>query len=660
MIHRFFVAVSAAVLLPAAAPPADPAKVFGSRESILDISLSPSGKKLAFIAPGPGQSTVLYTVDAAGGGAPKKAGSADGKPERLSSCSWVSEVRLVCTVFMVMDDTGVMAGKPVGITRLIALNEDGSNMKMISRASRPDDLYVSFGGGNIIDWLPGDDGAVIMGREYVPEGKIGTRMYDKREGYGADRIDTTDLSSKPVEAPKKNASRYISDGRGTIRIMAMRDIAGATGYASGKTTYHYRAKGSRDWKDLSTYDSITYEGFRPVAVDPDLDVAYGFKVENGRDVLYSVALDGTKKETRVFAHPHVDVSSTVRIGRGQRVVGAAYSTDKPEAVYFDPELERLAKALSKALPGLPLIHFADSSVDEKKLLLWAGSDLDPGRYYLFDKETKQLNELMLARPQLESAALAPMKPITYKAADGTEVPAYLTLPVGGATKGLPAIVMPHGGPSARDEWGFDWLVQYFASRGYAVLQPNYRGSAGYGEAWFQNNGFQSWKTAIGDVNDAGRWLVKEGIADPSKLAIVGWSYGGYAALQSGVLDPDLFKAVVAVAPVTDLNLIVEEARTWSNSRVVAKFIGSGPHVREGSPAQNADRINAPVLMFHGTHDLNVAVHHAKLMEDRLKAAGKKAELVVYPALDHQLEDSAARQDMLTRTDAFLRTALGIK
>ena len=660
MIHRFFVALSAAVLLPAAAPPADPAKVFGSRESILDVSLSPSGRKIAFIAPGPGQATVLYTVDAAGGGAAKRAGSADGKPERLSSCGWVSEVRLVCTVFLVTDDTGVMAGKPVGVTRLIALNEDGTNLKLLSRPSRPDDLYVSFGGGNIIDWLPGDDGAVIMGREYVPEGKIGTRMYDKREGYGADRIDTNDLGTKPVEPPKKNASRYISDGRGTIRIMGMRDIAGATGYDSGKTTFHYRPKGSRDWKDLSTYNAMTSEGFYPIAVDPDLDVAYGYKRVDGRDMLYSMALDGSKKETRVFAHPAVDVAGTVRIGRSRRVVGATYATDKTEAAYFDPELDRLAKALSKALPGLPLIRFEDASADEKKLLLWAGSDVDPGRYYLFDKETKQLNELMLARPQLEHATLAPMKHVTYKAADGTEVPAYLTLPVGGAAKGLPAIVMPHGGPSARDEWGFDWLAQFYASRGYAVLQPNYRGSAGYGEAWFQNNGFQSWRTAIGDVNDAGRWLVKEGIADPAKLAIVGWSYGGYAALQSGVLDPDLYKAVVAIAPVTDLGLIVEESRTWSSSKVVQDFIGSGPHLREGSPAQNADRIKAPVLMFHGDHDLNVEVRHARLMEDRLKAAGKKAELVVYPALDHQLEDSAARTDMLTRSDAFLRAALNIQ
>lgn len=174
--------------------------------------------------------------------------------------------------------------------------------------------------------------------------------------------------------------------------------------------------------------------------------------------------------------------------------------------------------------------------------------------------------------------------------------------------------MPHGGPSARDEWGFDWMAQFFAARGYAVLQPNYRGSAGYGDAWFQENGFRSWNVAIGDVIDGGRWLVKEGIADPHQLAIFGWSYGGYAALQSAVVDPTLFKAVVAIAPVSDLNALKEEHRHWRDWELVSEFIGNGPHTREGSPVEQAGRIHVPVLLFHGELDSNVGVQQSRTMQ----------------------------------------------
>ena len=649
-------ATLAPLFLVAAVPVADPPAAFGVRERVLDISMSPGGSKIAFITPGPGQSTVLYTVDSAGGSAPVRAVAADGRPERLTQCGWVSEQRLICTIYFVVEN--IMPNQPVDGTRLFAVNADGTGAKLLSRRTGANDLYLALGGGEVIDWLPGSDGEVLMGRNYVPESRIGSHFEEKRKGYGVDRIDTVSLNTKNVEQPDDHAGDYISDGRGNVRIKATFDVAGATGYTSGKVNYFYRTKASRDWKPFSNYNVNTFEGLRPVAVDPALDVAYAFRKDAaGRDILVSVALDGSKRETVVFAHPQVDVDSTLRIGRAQRVVGATFATEYRRAVFFDPALDALGRSLSKALPGLPLVSFVDSSEDESKLLLRAGSDTDPGRYYVFDKKTKRLNEIMLSRPELENVQLAAMKPVTYKASDGTDVPAYLTLPVGSSGKGLPAIVMPHGGPSARDEWGFDWLAQFFASRGYAVLQPNYRGSSGYGDSWYQKNGFQSWRSAIGDVNDAGRWLVSQGIADPGKLAIFGWSYGGYAALQANVLDPSLFKAAVAVAPVTDLATMIQDSVYWSNHRIVRNFIGTGPHLREGSPAQNAGKITAPVLLFHGDRDMNVGVRQSRIMADRLKDAGRPAELVVYPNLDHSLDDSNARIEMLRKTDAFLRQAL---
>jgi dipeptidyl aminopeptidase/acylaminoacyl peptidase len=265
---------------------------------------------------------------------------------------------------------------------------------------------------------------------------------------------------------------------------------------------------------------------------------------------------------------------------------------------------------------------------------------------------------MIVRPELEGRALAPVKPVTIAAPDGVSIPAYLTLPPGKAAKGLPAVVLPHGGPSARDEWGFDWLAQFLAARGYAVLQPQYRGSAGFGDAWLNQNGFKNWRTSIGDVTASAKWLVSQGIADPNKLAILGWSYGGYAALQSAVVEPSLYKAVVAVAPVTDLQMAKDEARNFANFYLVEKEIGSGPHVAEGSPLRHAAEIQAPVLLIHGMMDNVVRVAESKAMDQALRGAGKQSELLTFKGLDHQLNDSDARTQMLTKIGELLDRTIG--
>jgi dipeptidyl aminopeptidase/acylaminoacyl peptidase len=395
----------------------------------------------------------------------------------------------------------------------------------------------------------------------------------------------------------------------------------------------------------------------PLAVDADLDAAYVLQKLNGRFALYRVKLDGSFAAELAYAHDKVDVDTVVRIGRGQRVVGVTFAEERRRVVYFDDEYKKLSASLSKAIPNLPLIQFAGASADGNKLLIFAGSDTDPGRYYVYGKPDRKLDEIMLVRPQLEGVKLASVKPVTYPTPDGASVPAYLTLPLGKEAKNLPAILLPHGGPSARDEWGFDWLAQFLANQGYAVLQPNYRGSEGYGDEWLQQNGFRSWRTSIGDVTAGAKWLASQGIANPDKLAIVGWSYGGYAALQSAVVEPGLYKAVVAIAPVTDLHMVKEQAKGFTNSRLVADFVGSGPHVREGSPLQNVDRITAPVLMFHGDKDINVGISQSLAMNERLKSAGKRSALVTYSGLDHSLADSVARTQMIEKIGSFLAAAI---
>ena len=649
---KFGLGISLLALAAPGAALANPAALFGARESIEDIDLSPDGATIAYVSPGPGAASVL-NIAKVDGGIEQPVTRSGGKPDRLNWCNFVSNARLVCRMSGVVDYDGML----MGASRLISLDADGSDVKQLGQRSSFFDTRLRQFDGEILDWLPDDGTAVLMAREYVPEGRPASRVGRVADGLGVDRIDVKTLKVSVVEIADDKASDFISDGRGQVRIRTVRSTrAGGTEIGS-RLQYYYRRQGSSRWEDLGTYDSSSREGIIPLAIDAGIDSAYVLKKLDGRFALYRVKLDGSLATELAYSNDKVDVDNVVRIGRGQKVVGVTFAEEKREVIYFDEEYKRLAAMLSKAIPNLPLINFRAASADASKLLVYAGSDSDPGRYYLYSKPDKRLAELALVRPQLEGVKLASVKPVSYPAGDGVQVPGYLTLPAGKEAKGLPAIVLPHGGPSARDEWGFDWLAQYLAHQGYAVLQPNYRGSDGYGDEWLKQNGFKSWQTSIGDVTSGAKWLVGQGIADPDKLAILGWSYGGYAALQSAVVEPNLYKAVVAIAPVTDLGMVKEEARDFTNASLVAEFVGSGPHIQQGSPLQNVDRITAPVLMFHGDMDINVGVAQAKAMDARLKAAGKKSELVLYQGLDHSLVDSSARTQMLEKIGAFLATRL---
>ncbi len=660
MTTRFTVGVvlllAAPLLRAQTAAPFEAAAAFGARPSVTDLSLSPDAKSVAFIAPAAGQGSVVYTLSLERGAHPRQVLFADGKPQRLQKCSWVADDRLVCFTYGVANSPAF--GGILTFTRVYAVNADGTNLRVLSTQQNPYTRQgVALYGGDIIDWLPDENGSLLMIRNYVPDAYVGSRFGSRERGLGVDRIDTRTLRVSHVLPPDPTATTYITDGRGTVRIKGSREIQSQLD--TGVTHYSYRVRNSEDWRALSDFNVLTGEGFRPLAVDHDRNAAYGLKKTDGFWALYTVTLDENPHEELLYFRPDVDVEGLIRLGRRQRVVGVSYVTDVRHVEYLSPDIRQLLDEVSTALSGTP-VQITDSSTDENRMLVFAARDNDPGVYYLFDRKSRQLDTFLVVRDELEGVKLATVKPISYPAEDGVMVPGYLTLPPGREdAKGLPAIVLPHGGPSARDQWGFDWLSQFFADRGFAVLQPNFRGSTGYGDAWFQRNGFRSWRVAIGDILAAGHWLVSQGIADPSKLGVVGWSYGGYAALQSAVVDPSTFKAVIAIAPVTDLAALKEQFRRFSTFAVESDFIGDGPHVSEGSPLEHADRIKVPVLLFHGTLDFNVSITQSERMAERLKAAGDRCELVTFEGLDHQLEDSSARTQMLRKSDAFLRQAFGM-
>ena len=633
------------------AKPFDAAAAFGALPTVSNLSLSPDGKSVSYVIPTTGQGSGLIIYDLNSGKPPQPALRVDGKPDRLSGCHWVSNQRIVCLIYGVTN----VHHELHNFTRVVAVNRDATNIQVLNKDTGPNSAYTILTGGSVIDWLPDEDGAVLMSRYYAP-GSYHWKLLRSPSGFAVDRVDTRTLQAQPVETPEEHTFAYWTDNRGTVRVMGRVSVPW-TGQFLGELSYLYRKPDSQEWLPLTSSNSLDNSGFFPLAVDYEQDLVYGRKKKEGRFALYTIALDGSHQETLIYANDEVDVHDLIRLGRRNRVVGVSYVTDRPYAIYFDPEMAKVSKSLARALPQYSKTYIVDSSVDEQVLLIYASRDDDPGVYYVFDRRSKELHTFLIVRNELEGVTLAKVTSITYPAADGTPIPGYLTLPPGAEIqKGLPAIVLPHGGPSARDEWGFNWMAQFYAARGFAVLQPNYRGSTGYGEGWLRENGFKSWRISIGDVLDAGHWLVSQGIADPAKLAIVGWSYGGYAALQSAVMEPGLFKAVVATAPVTDLEMLKNEQARVSGYQYMNRFIGEGPLVKEGSPALNAAKIKVPVIIFHGAADRNVDIAQSKSMISHLKESGANPEFVTWDDLDHRLEDPAARALMLRKSEAFINQA----
>ena len=427
--------IFAALMLPALAhaadAPADLAAAFGAREGVVSASLSPDGTKIALVASAPGQGSRAYVVDAKLGAEPKPILIASGKPENIQECKWVAATRLVCEIggLLPFEDT------IIGFSSIVGVDADGGNQKVLSTRRGENALGFDTRGGHVLDYLPNDDGVVLMARSYVAEERTGSLISKSAQGMGVDRIDTRTGAPTRVETAQPDAEDYITDGFGTVRIKAVTGRESGS-YDTGQIKYLYRMAGSREWQTLSVRNLLERSGFVPVFVDRDKDVAYGYDKVDGRLTLVAYTLGEAPTRTVVFQHPKVDVAGLMVVGRRQRVVGVSYVTDKREAVFFDPVIKGLVAALSKTLGGRQ-VYVTDASADEKRLLLWAGSDTDPGQFYLFDRAAKTLSPIIAQRPQLQNRPLATVTPITYPAADGTMIPAYLTLPLGVDPKNCP-------------------------------------------------------------------------------------------------------------------------------------------------------------------------------------------------------------------------------
>jgi len=432
-------------------------------------------------------------------------------------------------------------------------------------------------------------------------------------------------------------------------------------YNEKQGAWSLKIKGERGWTTAErAVSKMGSRGLSGLGRD-GRSVLVWFDDENDEEKTYlrEYALDGS-----YVTVPGSDkFDSLIHAPDGSSLVGAfSLVGDERRYTFFDAKLQASWNAVAKAFPG-DIVSLSSWSDDKRQLVVYVDSPTLGPAYALVDLNTKNARFLSDVYLGLKQSGVSKVEPIKYKAADGLEITGYLTLPNGKDPKNLPLVVLPHGGPEGRDTLGFDWWSQALASRGYAVLQPNFRGSEGFGWS-FVKAGFGQWGKAMQtDLSDGVRHLSKQGVIDPKRVCIVGASYGGYAALAGATLDKGVYRCAASVAGPADLKrMLVDSNKLYSSSnnstmRYWLRFMGAegikDPDLAAISPAKLADKVDVPVLLIHGKDDTVVPYVQSTLMADALKKAGKPVELVTLPSEDHWLSRGATRLQMLTSVVGFL-------
>jgi len=381
--------------------------------------------------------------------------------------------------------------------------------------------------------------------------------------------------------------------------------------------------------------------------------------KTGRFALYRYNFATGALGDLVVESPTNDVDDFSLSEDGKSVVSVDYTDDRARTVWLDPVLKGHQDRIDTALPGR-MNHLVSRSQDGERFLVWSRAANDPGSYYLYVPGKALLKQVAILHDGLDPARLPAMTYTRYPARDGLEIPAYLSLPLGREPKGLPLVVMPHGGPyGVRDELGYSAEVQFLANRGYAVLQPNYRGSAGYG-AWFYQQGQGQWGRRMqDDLDDGVDWLVGLGLVDPKRVCLVGSSYGGYAALWGATRNPERYRCAASFAGITDVGRQLKYQLNSFGDRRGRKDWRSTVEGDEGfdldriSPYFGVEGLRVPVLLAHGEQDQIVPVRQSEMYATVLKKTGKVHEYVVYPGEGHGLSDADNLADWLRRLEAFL-------
>ncbi|MEE3326816.1 MAG: S9 family peptidase [Myxococcota bacterium] len=607
----------------------DPAAVaFGSHPAFWGARLSPDGKRISYLRMHESDLPVAEVFDIEKGQRNLLLASAKDTFD-ISECFWANNERLLCSFYSVYRDGALM----YPVTRLVGVNADGSRMKVLLQQplSRKGVRYQFQ--DQIVDLLAEEPKHVLIA---MPD----------REGLGVARLDIYKGTTRTVERPHSTVRDWMADGEGEIRLrqkLNKREIE-----------WQARASGSGKWKTLHEERLVDLsQSYLPLGFGEGADELIVSKYHEGKNALWVEDLAGEAPDRLVFSHPDVDLANVARVGKKQRLAGVGYITDRLHYHFFDEKIRGIHDRVVPLFSGEQVEVF-DESWDGRFYLVKVSSDVSPGKIYRFDSKRNELALFADQYPKLKGSSLASMKSLEYPARDGTTIPAYLTTPPGATDGPRPTVILPHGGPHSRDVWGFNWLVQYLAARGYLVFQMNFRGSGGFGEDWLGEGGFRDWRTTLNDITDGARYLVETGQADPERMCIAGWSYGGYAALLSGIEESDLYRCVVSIAGVSDLEKLIDEKKKFLTGKRTQEYIGRNREVlKAGSPAQRAKEMGAPTLLFHGDEDINVRLTQSEKMHKALKKAGKEVTFIEYEEVEHSLRRNTIRIDMLSRMGVFL-------
>jgi dienelactone hydrolase len=629
-------------------------ETFAASDAIVDAAISPDGRYLAEVRQ-LGRLRLVAVVDRQAAQPVKYVLKDTDNGAQISWCSWASNSRLVCSYRGI----SYFRGEPVAVTRLVAVNADGKNQLVLLQNSGQG------GGGQfdrIIDWNPGTpDTVLIEAQEDLLDASA--HSIDASHGAVIGRISSGAYpavfelnvvtgKTRLLIHSFQPILHVITDYHGTPRV------AYGLRYGSKDVEYFVRPSDGGAWRHLLKYEAFSANGvLTPVAIDStDPTHAYAMGPYQQREALWSVDLNDKDPPRLLYSNSKVDVAEPLLLKDGH-FYGAIFETERPHIYYTDPRFATLMKGVDAALPDT-FNTIVDSSADRTLLVIRARSDVEPGAYYLFDTAKPLLTAIAAGNAALDPAQLGRMLSISFPARDGTIIPGYLTRPPGDKSDHLPLIVMPHGGPIARDGWDYFFLQQFLANRGYAVLQMNFRGSSGYGDQWFRA-AHQDWGgLTYDDIVDGAKWAISSGIADPNRVAVVGWSFGGYAALLGAVRNSDLFHCAVSIAGISDLSLLEQEANSHLNNAIAREQIGTDlAKLKADSPRRHADAVQIPILMVHGEKDPQVDIEQSRAMAAALKSAGKPYQLIEIKDADHQIRPPEDRATLLTAVESYLSTCM---